>query len=150
MKQDWIEITVGFLVLIITLVFFVFAYNSSNSIKPQGGYNVSANFDNVEGIVQGSDVMMSGIKIGYVDELKLDPKTFLAFVKLRIEKYVILPEDSRASIISSGLLGAKFISITPGSSDLNLQANDRIKYTQSAINLESLIGKFIYSSSSKK
>lgn len=150
MKQNIIETIVGFLVLAITTWFFVFAYNSSNRSKPHDGYILVANFDNAEGIAQGSDVMLAGVKVGYVESLTIDTISFLAEVKFRIDKYITLPKDSRASIISSGLLGNKFIAITPGSSDDNLKENDNVKYTQSAINLESLIGKFIYSTPNDK
>lgn len=145
MKQSIIETLVGFLVIIIAILFLSFAYNKNNSARIDNGYLINASFENAEGISSGSDVRLAGIKIGFVEAMELDKNSFLAILHLRINKAIKLPKDSRAAIATFGLLGDKFISITAGESEEDLAENDNIKYTQSTINIESLINKLIYS-----
>lgn len=150
MKQNIIETIIGFVVIITSLVFLAFAYKSSSpSSNEAGGYKIIARFQNAEGIIDGSDIMLAGIKIGSVESLNLDTNSFLAILNLRINPHVKLPKDSQASVVTSGFLGNKFISITPGSSDEELANNDQIKYTQSSVNIEALLGKLMYSFGSK-
>ena len=149
MKQGVVETLVGFFVLVIAAGFFWFAYNISNVGDSRDGYNIVANFQDIEGISEGADVKLAGIKVGYVDDLILDSETYDAGVNLYIDKSVLIPKDSRASIATSGLLGGKYIRITPGASDDILTDNGKIKFTQSALNLEDLIGKLVYSFTTK-
>ncbi|MEY4464340.1 MAG: putative phospholipid transporter-binding protein MlaD [Pseudomonadota bacterium] len=149
MKQNIIETIIGFVVLIIALLFLIFAYKAGSSITSSKGYQVTANFQSAEGIAVGSDVMISGIKIGIVKKITLDPNSFYASVYLNINDDVKIPKDSKAQVITSGLLGGKYISIVPGNDDENLAANEEIRYTQSAINIESLINKIVSSFGSK-
>jgi phospholipid/cholesterol/gamma-HCH transport system substrate-binding protein len=81
--------------------------------------------------------------------MALDKNTYFAILKLSINKDIKLPKDSGAAVTTSGFLGSKFIAITPGSEETNLSDNDQIKYTQSSINIESLIGKLMYSQGNK-
>ncbi|AFC70209.1 outer membrane lipid asymmetry maintenance protein MlaD [Rickettsia amblyommatis] len=149
MQQNIIETIIGFVVLIIALLFLIFAYKTGSSITSSKGYQVTAHFQSVEGIAVGSDVMISGIKIGSVKKMTLDPNSFYASVYLNINDDVKIPKDSKAQVVTSGLLGGKYISIIPGNDDENLVANEEIKYTQSAINIESLINKIVSSFGSK-
>ncbi len=149
MKQNIIETLVGFIVLAIALSFFLFAYNKKASSPNNAGYVLNANFQNVDGIVVGSDVIIAGIKIGEVKSLTLDTSSFMAKMELSIFDNVKIPKDSQAIIASSGLLGGKYIMISPGGDEEVLQNTEQIKMTQSSVNLESLIGKLIYSISSK-
>lgn len=147
MKQNILETVVGLLVVAIAGFFLFYSYNMQKTdIKEE--YNLTATFENVEGIIVGSDVNIGGIAIGKVEKLTLDPKTYNAMMTLSIDQKVQIPTDSRAAIVSSGFLGGKFVSITPGGDEGFLEHNAQIKYTQSSINLESLIGKFMYSSPS--
>lgn len=149
MKQAKLETIVGFVVLIIAFGFFAFAYNVSNASKGSSGYTLIANFQNVDGITEGSDVKLAGIKIGQVGKLVLHDDTYYASVKLLIDDSVSIPVDSRAIVSTSGLLGGKYIRINPGASDDNFVNGDKIKFTQSALNIEDLIGKLMYSLTSK-
>ncbi len=149
MKQNIIETIIGFVVLIIALLFLIFAYKTGSSITSSKGYQLTANFQSAEGIAVGSDVMISGIKIGSVKKITLDPNSFYASVCLNINDDVKIPKDSKAQVVTSGLLGGKYISIVPGNDDENLAANEEIRYTQSAINIESLINKIVSSFGSK-
>lgn len=145
MKQNILETIVGSAVLVIALFFIVFVMNTDNSANDSDGYVVHARFQNAEGISKGSDIMLAGVKIGSVDNMSLNRDTFYAELNLRIAKDVLVPKDSQAAIVSSGFLGGKFISIIPGVEDENLKDKGKIKYTQSSVNLEALIGKFMYS-----
>ncbi|WP_341758160.1 outer membrane lipid asymmetry maintenance protein MlaD [Candidatus Tisiphia endosymbiont of Ditula angustiorana] len=145
MKQNVIETLVGFIVILVALGFFVFAYKIGNSSKVESGYILKANFQNAEGIVQGSSVMLAGIKIGSVTNITLDKTSFFALLTISINNDIKLPKDTSIAIVTSGILGSRYVSVTPGSSEENLAGGDQIKYTQSAVNIESLIGKLIYS-----
>jgi len=115
------------------------------------GYHVTAEFDNIGDLKTGSPVTMAGVRVGEVEGIRFDPKSFKAVVSLRIDpQYNEIPEDSFASIQTQGLLGGKYIGISPGGLDMYLKDGGRIDQTQSAIVLESLINKFFanYSSSS--
>lgn len=149
MKQARLETIVGFIVIIIAIGFFVFAYNESNVSRSSDGYKLIANFQNIDGISVGSDVKLAGINIGRVDSLTLNDDTYYASIQLTIDESIKVPVDSTAIVSSSGLLGGKYIRINPGASDDNLVNGDKIRFTQSALNIEDLIGKLMYSLTSK-
>jgi phospholipid/cholesterol/gamma-HCH transport system substrate-binding protein len=149
MKQARLETIVGFIVIIIAIGFFVFAYNESSGSKSSGGYKLIANFQNIDGITAGSDVKLAGINIGRVDSVTLNDDTYYASIQLLIDDSIKIPADSSAIVSSSGLLGGKYIRINPGASDDNLVNGDKIRFTQSALNIEDLIGKLMYSLTSK-
>lgn len=144
MQKNIVETLVGAVILIIAAVFFIFAYNGSG-MRMESGYIIKANFSNAAGIALGSDVRIGGIKIGTVSDLSLDSNTYEAVVSMQIRDKTKLPKDSSAAIASSGLLGEKFIQITPGGDDKMLANGDKIEFTQSAVNLEEMIGKFMFS-----
>jgi phospholipid/cholesterol/gamma-HCH transport system substrate-binding protein len=149
MRGNVIETVMGAVVLVVAALFLVFAYNTSQ-VRTVSGYEVSADFEHVDGIRAGSDVRVSGIKIGSVVSEELDPKTFLATVQMSVEPSVKLPDDTVAEIVSSGLLGDKYLSLVPGGSDKLIAAGGKIKYTQSSVSLEHLIGQMIFSAPSGK
>lgn len=149
MKQGTIEAIVGFAVICVAAFFLVFSYRISHASKEGDGYLVIADFQNIDGLAEGNDVKLSGIKVGYIDSMTLEKDTYFATVKLRIQKDVELPSDSRASVSTSGLLGGKYIRITPGAADDFLKSGEKIKFTQSALNIEDLISKLAYSMTSK-
>jgi len=147
--SNYFEIIVGTFVLFCA-IFFLFNSFQSSKVKTDGGYHLLAKFDNAEGIAVGSDIKISGIKIGTVEEQFLDEKDFRAVLKLNIAKNVKLSSDSSAKIASEGLLGSKYLSLSPGSDDENLKDGEEISFTQSSVNFEDLLGKFIFSSNSSK
>lgn len=149
MKQGAIETIVGFAVICIAALFFAFSYTISHSAKSGDGYIISAAFQNIEGLSEGNDVKLSGIKIGYIDGLTLEKDTYFAVAKLRIQDGIEIPSDSRAIVSTNGLLGGKYIRINPGAAEDNLKNNEKIKFTQSALNIEDLIAKLMYSVTSK-
>jgi phospholipid/cholesterol/gamma-HCH transport system substrate-binding protein len=116
----------------------------------EGGYTVTAKFDNIGDLKPGSPVTMAGVRVGRVESIRFDPKDFKAAVVLRIEdQYKEIPEDSDASIQTAGLLGGKYIGIGPGGSETFLKQGGQIEFTQSAIVLESLVNKFFANMASK-
>ncbi|HTV89270.1 MAG TPA: outer membrane lipid asymmetry maintenance protein MlaD [Stellaceae bacterium] len=144
MRGNVIETVMGAVVLIVAGFFLYFAYNTSQ-LRSVSGYEVSADFSRVDGIHDGSDVRISGIKVGSVVSARLNPATFLATLNLSVAPDIKLPVDTVAEIVSSGLLGDKYISLVPGGSDKNIPPGGKIKYTQSSVNLENLIGQMIFS-----
>jgi len=110
----------------------------------------AADFARVDGIHQGSDVRISGIKVGTVVADALDPKTYLATIRMSIDPDVQLPDDTVAQVTSSGLLGDKYMSLAPGGSDKMIPAGGKIQYTQSSISLENLIGQMMFSTPGSK
>jgi phospholipid/cholesterol/gamma-HCH transport system substrate-binding protein len=149
MRGNVIETVMGAVVLVVAALFLFFAYSSSQR-RSVPGYQLSAQFDNIDGIRDGSDVRISGIKVGSVLGTTLDPKTFLATVRLSVQPSVQLPDDSVAEIVSSGLLGDKYMALVPGGSDKDLPAGGQIKFTQSSVNIEHLIGQMMFSPPGKK
>ncbi len=139
----------GAVVLIVAAVFLVFAYNTSQ-VRAVSGYSLNADFQRIDGINAGSDVRVSGIKIGSIVSETLDPKTYLANVTMSIDPQIKLPDDTVAEIISAGLLGDKYVSLVPGGSDKMIPPGGTIKYTQASVSLENLIGQSIFSPPGKK
>ena len=116
----------------------------------EGGYTVTALFDNVGDLKPGSPVTMAGVRIGRVESIRFDPRQFKAAVVLRLDsQFNEIPDDSDASIQTAGLLGGKYVGIGPDSSKTFLQQGGQIEFTQSAIVLESLVNKFFANMASK-
>jgi phospholipid/cholesterol/gamma-HCH transport system substrate-binding protein len=149
-----LEIGTGmFVVLGFAALFFLTTQLPSSGLKlssSKGGYHVTAEFDNIGDLKVGSPVTIAGVRIGEVDGIRVDPRSFRAVVGLRIDsQYNAIPDDSFASIQTQGLLGGKYIGFSPGGSDTNLKDGGKVEQTQSAIVLESLISKLFSSFSSK-
>lgn len=149
MRANIVEAITGAVVLAVAGGFFYYAYTNSGT-KVRDGYHLTANFDRIDGLVEGSDIKLSGVKVGDVSKISIDPKTYLAQVTLSLEKNVQLPEDTSAQIVSESLMGGKYIALVPGGSDDLLKAGEQIIHTQSSVNLEGLIGKYIFSGDDKK
>lgn len=149
MKTNLLEVVMGAVVLVVCAVFVIFAYSTSHW-KPAQGYEVIAKFDRIDGLRQGSDVRLSGVKVGTIKAIHLDPQTYLAVVHINLSPDVELPKDSAAEIASESLLGGKFLALLPGGEEESIPAGGEITHTQAAVNLESLIGQFIFSAQEKK
>jgi phospholipid/cholesterol/gamma-HCH transport system substrate-binding protein len=144
MQRNMLETAIGAIVLAVAGVFLFFAYSSAN-VRVSGGYAVKAKFDNAAGISIGSDVRIGGIKIGVVEAMNLDPNTYQAVIAMQIKPDTKLPADTTAAVVADGLLGSKYIDIAPGGDDKMLAEGGTIQFTQSSVNLEQLIGKFVFS-----
>ena len=144
MSGNVIETVMGAVVLVVAALFLFFAYTTSQ-VRAVDGYTVTAQFTRVDGIRDGSDVRIAGVKVGSITAENLDPKTYLATVKMSINPEYKLPEDTVAEVISSSLLGDKYMALVPGGSDKNIPPGGQIKYTQATASLEDLIGQMIFS-----
>jgi phospholipid/cholesterol/gamma-HCH transport system substrate-binding protein len=147
MTRNLLETLLGAIVLIVAGVFLLYAYNASQ-LGGSSGYQLMARFDRVDGLQRGSDVRIGGIKVGTVVEQGLDPASYRAEVRFTVNDDIELPADSSVAVASDGLLGGKYLSLVPGGDDVMLGAGEEVTLTQSAINLEDLIGHFIFSQSS--
>jgi phospholipid/cholesterol/gamma-HCH transport system substrate-binding protein len=140
------EIAAGAVVLAVAAVFLVFAVTNSGRGGVSGpGVTLTARFDRIDGLAPGADVRIAGVKVGSVVDQRIDPQTFLAVLTMRIDGNLRIPSDSSAEIASEGLLGGRFVSLVPGGSERLLTDGGQITITQSAISLESLLGRFIFS-----
>lgn len=148
-KGRTFETIVGAFVLIVAGLFFNYVYHKS-SWQNVDGYTLVAHFDHADGINEGSEVKISGIRVGKVFDVRVDPKTFLAVVKFYVSKDIKLPTDTSAKISSDGLLGGKYLELVPGEEDEILKPDEEISYTTGAVNLESLVGKFLFSGDKEK
>ncbi|WP_027183521.1 outer membrane lipid asymmetry maintenance protein MlaD [Desulfovibrio inopinatus] len=107
-------------------------------------YTINARFNDVTGLVAGAEVQMAGVTIGHVDSIHLRPEDKTALVSMQIQKDVPLDEDAIASIKTSGLIGDKYIKISPGGSDVPLAPGALLTDTESSVDLTDLIGKYIF------
>ncbi|HEX6112924.1 MAG TPA: outer membrane lipid asymmetry maintenance protein MlaD [Geminicoccaceae bacterium] len=144
MTRNLLETLLGAVVLIVAVGFLAFAYNTSQ-VQENGGYELVARFDKVDGLERGSDVRISGIKVGTVLDQTLDPETYRAEVRFSLREDIQLPADTSAAVVSNGLLGGKYLALVPGGDIEMLEPGGEVTLTQSAVNLEDLIGHMIFS-----
>lgn len=129
----------------VAALFLYFAYTHSTLKSKGDGYTLKARFDRIDGLLMGSEVRLSGVPVGTVSALKLDPQTYLAIVEFTVRSDIKLPSDSSAAVQTDGLLGDKYLSLTPGGEQEYLKSGDEVVDTQSALNLTDLIGRAIFS-----
>ena len=147
MGKTLLETLIGAVVLVVAIAFITMAYTRSD-VKTVKGYTVLAQFTSIDGLNVGDDVRISGIKVGSVTDQTLVYDYYRAIVHMSIDPAVELPEDTTAAVVSEGLLGGKYVALEPGGGDELITDGGEITLTQSSVNLESLLGKFIYSGSS--
>lgn len=143
MQRSTAELAAGGVVLLVAAVFLVYALVNTGRTSV-GGVRLQARFENVGGIQSGADVRIAGVKVGSVTGVKVDPQTYQALVSFTVQGDVKLPADSSAVISSGGLLGGSFLGLSPGGDDALLKDGQTVTITQSAVNLEDLLGKFIF------
>ncbi len=145
MKKIDIQVLVGFFLL---LGFLALAYLSiqlgSLQVLTDKGYTVYATFQRTGGVKSGATVEIAGVAVGKVKKVSLDPETYQALLALQIEPWVELQEDVIASIKTKGLLGEKYVQISPGGSDVLIDNGGKIRDTESALDIEELISKFVF------
>ena len=149
MRRGSLETAVGALVIVIAVIFAIFTFKVTDYGR-ETGYLLFAEFNHVGSIKTGSDVRVGGIPVGKVTELSLNPETFKARISLDIESKYNFPLDTAVTIGSEGLLGGSFVEIVPGGMDGNLQPNDEIEFTQDAVDILQLLGKFMFSGTADK
>ncbi len=138
------ELVAGAVVLVVAAGFLTYAVANTGR-SATSGYLLNASFERIDGLSPGADVQLAGVKIGRIVAASIDPKTYQAQIRFSVRDDVRLPTDSSAEIDSDGLLGGKVLSLVPGGADTMLGDGGRITITQSAVSLEQLLGKFIFS-----
>ncbi len=146
MKNSLVETLTGAAVIAIAVAFFVFVYTNTGLGKGAGGYHIKAVFDNTGGLATGSDIRLAGIKIGSVTNQELDQESYQAVLTMVIDASVKLPDDTSAKITSDGLMGEKYIALDPGGSETMLKDGDTLGATQSALDIWSMVNKYIFDS----
>ncbi len=140
MNKDQIgETILGAIVAFVAVGFLVFALTQGGQASTGGGYTLSARFNRVDGISVGSDVRLSGVKVGAVSGVALDPQTYQARVTVSVDPKVKVPEDSVAKIASDGLLGGAFVAIEPGGAEATLAPGQEIAQTQGSLDLLTML-----------
>ena len=153
LRSRTVEIWVGIFVAAGLAALFMLAMKVSNLSVVSGsdGYHITANFQNASGLRVRAPVTVAGVTIGRVTDVRFDPQSFEAVVTMLIEKpYDALPMDTSASILTSGLLGEKYVGLEPGGAPDNLADGDKIMLTQSSLILEQMIGQFLFSKAEDK
>jgi len=131
---------------IVALFFLTTRVTNFDSYEGDKGYTLMARFDNVGTLKERSPVSMSGVTIGRVIDVQFDGDELEAVVRMRINSdYNKIPDDSDASILTQGILGGQYVGLEPGGSEEFFQDSDEIQFTQSALVLEQLISKYLFS-----
>ena len=149
MASERAEILTGAAVLAAAISFVVYAAQGAGLTGAPDSYPLTASFRSVEGITVGSDVRLSGVKVGTITSLALNPQTFFADAKISIRKDILLPTDSTILVSSEGLLGGNFIELLPGGALETLEPGAEIEDTQGAVSLITLLLKFVGGGDSK-
>ncbi len=145
MKKSSAEMVVGIFVLIGILCVGYLTIRLGKMELIGGNYShLLARFNSVSGLKAGAQVEISGVQVGQVDDINLDVKQMVAVVDLKIRKNIQLTDDAIASVKTAGLIGDKYIKISPGGSDEILKPGGTIEETESAIDLEELISKYVF------
>ena len=146
MNKNMLETLTGAFVLVVAGWFLLFFMQNNTGLSVANDhYALFARFDQADGVTVGTPVKVSGVKVGVITSEYIDPNTYFAVVNFSVNEKIQIPADSTAKISSEGLIGGKYLAIIPGGDDKMLASGEEIKYTQSSVNLETLIGKMIFS-----
>ena len=145
MKQSSVELGVGVFVLLgIICVGYLTIRLGEIEVLGDKTYMLNARFKSVTGLRAGAQVEIAGVQVGQVDSIALDPKDQMAMVRLKIKEAIVLGDDVIASVKTAGLLGDKYIQLSPGGADKILKPGDMIIETEPVLDIEGLIGKFAF------
>ncbi len=147
MQRKTLDVWVGLFVVLgaLALAFLALKAGNMSSLSfNQKLYSVNSKFDNIGGLKVRAAVKSAGVVVGRVESIRFDDNNFQAVVTLNLDERYKFPKDSSVKILTSGLLGEQYVGIEPGGDIDNLVAGDTVKFTQSAIVLENLIGQFLY------
>ena len=151
MQARSVEIVVGVFVLIgiVCVGYLTFKLGKMELIGSSDHYTVYARFLSVTGLKNGANVEMAGVQVGQVDSINLDPERLVALVGLKIRNEIVLSDDTIASVKTEGLIGDKYIKLSPGGSDDLLKQGAMISDTESALDIEELVSRFVFGSVDK-
>ena len=143
MKKNPVEAVLGFAVLIFAGVFLFLAAGHVD-VRPVDGYKLRASFSKIGGLEMGADIRINGIKVGSVTKIQLVPETYMAELEMTIKNAVLLPEDTVASIVDSGIMGDKYVRLDVGKSTKKIPPNSRLNQTKPYKSLEDNVREFIF------
>jgi phospholipid/cholesterol/gamma-HCH transport system substrate-binding protein len=146
MKNNYVNFLVGLFVLfgIGALVFMSITIGGA-SISNSGHYTLVAKFENSSGLKEGAFVEMSGVRVGLIQSINYDPKAYESVVRVSLDNTITVPDDSIASIRTSGIIGDRFVKISTGGSEINMADGEEFIETESSISIEELISKYMFS-----
>jgi|TARA_R110002050_G_scaffold99459_4_gene206206 phospholipid/cholesterol/gamma-HCH transport system substrate-binding protein len=146
MKNNYVNFLVGLFVLfgIGALVFMSITIGGA-SVSNSGNYTLVAKFENSSGLKEGAFVEMSGVRVGLIQSINYDPKAYESVVKISLNNAITVPDDSIASIRTSGIIGDRFVKISTGGSEVNMADGEEFIETESSISIEELISKYMFS-----
>lgn len=147
MERTTLDLWVGMFVVagFGALAVLAFKVGNLSTYNVSQSYQLQAYFDNIGGLKTQASVKSAGVLVGRVTEVRLDTTLYKARVTMNIDKRYQFPKDTFANILTSGLLGEQYIGLLPGGDEAMLKDGEEFKKTQSAVVLEDLIGKFLYS-----
>jgi phospholipid/cholesterol/gamma-HCH transport system substrate-binding protein len=147
MKRTTIDLWVGLFVVggLAALLVLALKVGNATTVTAADGYRLTAEFDNIGGLKPRAPVKSAGVVVGRVASIAFDNDKFVARVTLLLDKTYKFPKDTTASILTSGLLGEQYIGLDGGGDDAVLKDGDRMRLTQSAMVLEKMISRFLYS-----
>jgi phospholipid/cholesterol/gamma-HCH transport system substrate-binding protein len=149
-ERSSLEFSVGlFMVLGLLALSYLAVRLGDVGLFAKETYSLEARFVSSSGLNAGAFVEVGGVRVGIVEDIGIDFESYESIVRLALDPRIRLQEDAIASIRTSGIIGDKFVKITPGGSDVYLEAGDQIYETESSINLEELISKYIFESGDK-
>ena len=148
MQRSKNDVWVGLFVMlgVVAVVFLALQAANLLTLNFQGGYRVTARFDNIGGLKPQAAVRSAGVVVGRIESISFDDKIYQASVVLSLDKNYVFPKDSSLKILTSGLLGEQYIGVEAGAAEDNLAAGDNVTSTQSAVVLENLISQFLFNS----
>ena len=145
MSKTSLELGVGIFVLIgILCVGYLTVRLGKMELLGDEHYNLNARFISVAGLKKGGQVVIAGVQVGQVTQISLDPEEQVAIVRMKIIKDVVLTDDVIASVKTSGLIGDKYIKLSPGGSDEILKDGEMITETESSLDIEELVSKYAF------
>lgn len=144
MGRNTFETVLGAVVLVAAGFFLFFAFSKTGG-STISGYEVKAAFNQVGALKPGTDVKIGGITVGAVKGAELNPQTYQAVVTLTIQDGIELPLDTAAKIASESLLGGSFLELQPGGDIDMIEPGGTIEFTQSAVDVVDLLGRFMFS-----
>ena len=148
--QSALQLSVGLFIIIgLACTAYLTLTLANSTLFMRDTYTITAKFTAVNGLRPGSNVEISGVYIGKVADISLDPTLYQAVVTMHVQNAVAIPLDSTAAVKTSGLIGDKYISIIPGGDDVFLQDNEVLMDTQAAIDIEEMISKYVFGSVDK-
>jgi len=151
MGRTTLDLWVGMFVAagLVALLVLAFKVGNMSTFNMDDSYVLHADFDNIGGLKVRAPVKSSGVVVGRVTNISFDDKRYEATVSMSVDKRYQFPTDTSAAVLTSGLLGEQYIGLEAGADSAKLASGDKIKLTQSAVVLESLISQFLFSKASE-